>query len=459
MKKPVISASPSPGPANPHHRWQVLGFLFTVYVVNVIDRTILGILAEPIKKEFGLSDTAFGLLGGLAFAAFYAVMGIPLARLADRWIRRHLLLMCLVAWSVMCMVCGLAQSYAQLLFARIGVAIGEAGATPASHSMISDLFAPGERATALAIFSVATTVGTVGGLMLGAYVNEIYGWRMAFIAAGAPGLLLAAVGHFWLKEPVRGASDAPSSAAVSIGSLPASQVIKHLMVEQKTYRYLAFATAMHAFAGAGISLWLPAFLMRSHDMKSTEIAAVLGVVGVSATAVGILAGGVLTDRMARKWGQRWYLWLPAIGNIVAVPLTILAFAYPEPRVALAIYLIPAALGYLYLGPAFALAQNLVPQNMRAMASTIILFLAVLIGQGGGPLFVGWVSDWLSQRAGIGGDSLRYALMAGQLFNVVSAILYFRAARYLGDAGAHGLAREPEREAATQRSGEQSAAEP
>ena len=406
-------------------RWYAFSILFVIYVANFVDRSILGILNQPIKEDLGLTDTELGFLNGLAFAVFYTVMGLPLARLADRWVRRHLLIICLVAWSVMTMLSGIALVYWHLVLARIGVAIGEAGATPASHSMISDLFAPEQRTSVLSMYSGAAAVGVFIGMLLGGYIADEYGWRWAFIVVGAPGLILAIIAHITLKEPSRGATD-PQKTNVQDDAPKIGEILRHLFVDSKSFRYMAIAASLHNFASVGIMTWLPAFLVRSHGLSYTEIGVWLAGLSLFGSLVGVVGGGILSEYLGRR-DVRWFLWVPGIASLLSVPFAAFSLLYFDHRVALMVYLVPAMLGHVFLGPAYGMAQNLVGSRMRAFAATVLLFMGVLIGQGMGPQFVGILSDVIQAHSSVGEDSLRYALLAALSFSIIATFFYIVAA--------------------------------
>ncbi len=214
------------------YRWYVLSVLVVVYIFNFIDRSILGILLEPIKQDLGASDTAMGFLGGIAFAAFYTILGIPIARMADKGVRRNVIVVCLTIWSVATALCGLAQNFVQLLFARMGVAVGEAGGSPPSHSMISDLFPADKRATALAIYALGIPIGSMIGNLGGGWINEWFDWRTAFFVVGLPGVALALFVRFTVREPPRGVAE---GIDVKQEAPPLMAVLKHLW-ELKSFR-------------------------------------------------------------------------------------------------------------------------------------------------------------------------------------------------------------------------------
>ena len=405
--------------------WYALSVLLLVYVFNFLDRSILGILAQPIKEDLGLSDTQMGFLGGIAFALFYTLMGIPIARLADRTVRKTLLAICLALWSGMTVLCGFATSFAYLLLARIGVSIGEAGGSPPSHSMISDLFPEHKRATALAIYALGIPIGAMLGSLVGGTINAEYGWRVAFIAVGAPGLLLALIVQFTLKEPERGASDLIRQKHAE--APPVMDVFSFLW-SQKSFRYLSIGATLHAFVGNGVGYWIPSFLIRSHGLDTATVGLWLFYLGF-AGMVGTFLGGWLCDQLGKR-DERWYLWLPGAATVLAVPFQAFVYLYDNVVTALLVAILPTILGAFYLGPGFALTQRLVGVRMRALAASILLFITNLIGLGLGPQLVGIISDVLLETTSVGVDSLRWSMTSVLILNVISTLLYLVAAKYL-----------------------------
>ena len=413
----------------PVYRWYALGLLFIVYIFNFIDRQILGILAQPIKEDLGLSDTQMGFMGGIAFALFYTFLGIPIARLADRGVRRNILAVCLTIWSGMTALCGLAGSFIQLLACRIGVAVGEAGGSPPSHSMISDIFPADRRATALGIYALGIPVGTMLGNLLGGWINDAFDWRTAFFLVGMPGVGLALLVRFTLREPVRGASDAKpavTEAPKAETALPPVKEVFLALWARKSFRYMAIGGVLHAFVGYGVGYWIPAFFMRTHDFTSTDIGTALFWLGIPGMA-GTFLGGLLGDRFAKR-DVRWYVWLPGLATLISVPFAYYVYTHEDPWFGLWVYAIPTFLGSYYLGPTFSLAQSLVGLRMRALAASILLFILNLIGLGLGPQFVGIMSDVL--RSSYGEGSLQMALVIVLIFNVLSTASYLLAGRTL-----------------------------
>ena len=276
----------------------LLGLLVVVYTFNFIDRQILSILLESIRLDMDLSDTQLGFLTGFSFALFYATLGIPIARIADRSSRGKVIAISLGLWSLMTAVCGLAQNFTHMLFARIGVAVGEAGGSPPAHSLITDYFPPHKRASALAIYATGTPIGILLGLMLGGWLNEAFGWRTAFFVVGAPGVLLAFVVWFTAKEP-----NLRSAATRRDDQVSLKEVFRYLK-GLKSFRYLVIASSLHAFAAYGVLQWTPTFLIRTHGMSTTQLGLYLGLIIGTTGVLGVLAGGFLADRLSHV-DKRW----------------------------------------------------------------------------------------------------------------------------------------------------------
>ena len=418
----------SAGAFSPAYRWYALGLLVVVYVFNFIDRSILGILVEPIKQDLGASDTMMGFLGGIAFATFYTFLGIPIARLADRGSRRNVLAVCLAIWSGATALCGLAGNFFQLLLARIGVAVGEAGGSPPSHSMISDMFPADRRATALAIYALGIPIGTMLGNLGGGWINEAFDWRTAFMVVGLPGVVLALIVRLTLREPPRGLADG-ITLDTSEPPPPVREVFRHLW-SRRSFRFLSIGAALHAFVGYGVGYWIPAMFNRSHGIGSGDMGLALFYLGFASIA-GTFLGGYLGDKLGAR-DARWYVWLPGLATIVSVPFSTMVYLHDAPYVALWVLAIPYVLGAYYLGPTFALTQGMVGLRMRALASSILLFVLNIIGLGLGPQFTGIASDVLAATTDLGADALRWALVISLVFNILSALFYLLAAKTLKD---------------------------
>ncbi|MFK8018795.1 MAG: spinster family MFS transporter [Pseudomonadales bacterium] len=410
----------------PRYTNYVLGALLVVYVFNFIDRQILAILAPAIKAELGLSDTQIGALSGIAFGIFYATLGIPIARLADRFSRVNIIAICLVIWSFMTAISGFANNFVQLLIARVGVAVGEAGGTPPSHSLISDYFPPNKRASALGVYALGIPIGILGGNFLGGWISELYGWRAAFFIVGVPGVLIALLLKFTVKEPPRGHSE---QRHVEIKQVPFSMVLR-TMWGMRSFKYLALGAATQAFAAYGVIAWMPSFLIRAHDMSIANVGMALGVIIGLCGGAGTFLGGVLGDRLGAR-NVKWYMWMPAICFLVALPLSVCVFLSEDLTTTLVLYAIPVFLLNVYTAPTLAMTQNLAPLAMRAAASALLFFIMNLIGLALGPTVVGILSDVLQNNWQINAvESLRWALIVCNCAYFLSVLYYFLAARTL-----------------------------
>ncbi len=406
------------------YRNYVLVMLTLVYVFNFIDRQLLVILQESIKKELHLSDTQLGILSGFTFAIFYVTMGVPIARFADKANRRNIVALSLGGWSLMTACCGLAKNFIQLLLARIGVGIGEAGGSPPAHAMISDYFPSQKRATALAFYSSGIYVGVLIGFLMGGYLNQNLGWRTAFFVLGIPGIIFSFLFYASVKEPRRGATDGDALPAPQTHSF--TQVLK-VLYAKKTFVYLCLATALHVFCIYGLINWAPSFLQRLHGMKSSETGSLLGPIFGIGGAIGSFAGGFLTDRFGKK-DKRWYLKTPAYAIIISIPCAAGALFLQNTFLSATCLGLCASLHSMYLGPSISVAHSLVPASMRSLTSAILFFVLNLIGLGFGPLVVGMVSDLLAPSLGV--ESLRWAMSIILIVSVASTALFFVAAKKL-----------------------------
>ena len=404
---PLDSTESSPKIDNPYlsnkTRNYALGLLTVGYCFNFIDRQLLSILQEAIKADLGLSDGQLGLLTGFAFAMFYVSAGIPIARWADRGNRRNIVAYAIGIWSFMTAISGLAQNYLQLFLARIGVGIGEAGGSPPSHSIISDIFPPEKRATAISIYSTGVNIGILFGFLFGGWLNEFFGWRVAFAVVGAPGVVIALVIRYTLKEPIRGLSE---GRVVNTAVAPLGDVLG-LLWSRRSFRHMAIAAGLNAFAAYGTVNWQASFFIRSHEMGTGELGTWLALSSGLLGAIGILGGGMIADKLAPR-DKRWYLWVPAIVGFIGVPFFITVFLTESKYTALILSCIPGLLINVYLGNSIATAHALVGARMRAMASAILFFILNLIGLGMGPSAVGVLSDYLEPTYGV--ESLRYAMV-------------------------------------------------
>ncbi len=434
---------------SPAYRYYALAVLVIGYVVNFVDRQILAVLLEPIRKDLLFNDFQLGLLGGLAFAVFYATLGIPIAMLADRKSRVKILAAAMAIWSIMTALCGLATNFFWLLLARIGVGVGEAGASPPSHSLISDYFPVSTRATALSIYALGIPIGSWIGTTVGGWGADNLGWRTTFFLVGLPGLLVAALVVLTLREPPRGMSDLapnpepesdnpPQSDAAETADVTAAnnaasdaprwQEVFAYLWGKRSFRHLSIAAGLHAFVSYGATNWNPSFLNRIHDLSYTETGYWLGLVYFIG-AIGTFLGGFLGDQISDKTGEkRWYFWIPAASLIAMVPLQLWAYLDSDAMTAIAVLFPISILSGMYLGPSFAMTQGLVTLRMRAVAAAILLFVLNLIGMGLGPTLVGVLSDVLMPATGE--NSIRYALCVSVVLNAWSAVHFLIGARTL-----------------------------
>ncbi|MEC7996099.1 MAG: MFS transporter [Pseudomonadota bacterium] len=384
-------------------RYYAVGLLTVVYTFNFIDRQLLSILQESIKADLLLSDQQLGLLTGIAFAMFYVTAGIPIARWADRGNRRNIVALAIGVWSFMTAISGLVQNYVQLLLARMGVGVGEAGGSPPAHSIISDIFPPERRASALAFYSMGVNIGILFGFLAGGWLNEIFDWRTAFFVVGAPGLIIALIVRYTLREPIRGLSE---QRQVETQTVPFSNVL-NLLMSRPAFKHMAFGAALNAFAGYSTSSWTASFMIRSHGMSTGELGTWLAMIMGFGGAVGVFAGGVIAERLARK-DVRWYMWLPALTGLICVPFMVANYMVAGAYTALIVSIIPGILFNVYLGNTLAMTHGLVGLRMRALASAILFFILNLIGLGLGPWVIGLLSDQLAPT--LGQESLRHAML-------------------------------------------------
>ncbi|MFL2838232.1 MAG: spinster family MFS transporter [Pseudohongiellaceae bacterium] len=401
-------AQPLPELENPYastaRRNYVLVVLTLVYTFNFIDRQLLSILQEAIKLDLSLSDAQLGLLTGFAFAMFYVTAGIPIARLADRSNRRNIVAVSVGLWSFMTAISGFVQNYLQLLLARVGVGVGEAGGSPPSHSIVSDIFPKMQRASALAFYSTGVNLGILFGFLFGGWLNEFFGWRVAFMVVGVPGIMLAILVRTTVREPVRGLVE---NKQASDKLVPFKDVIT-LLWQRKTFRHMALACGLNAFAGYGTVNWLASFFIRTHEMSTGELGTWLALSTGLFGAIGVLIGGILGDKLG-GWDKRWYTWIPGLATIMVVPFMIIVLLTDNQYVALVCVFIPGTLQNVYLGNSIATTHNLVGLRWRSTASAILFFILNVIGLGMGPFAVGLLSDFLAPT--LGAESLRYSMLA------------------------------------------------
>jgi predicted MFS family arabinose efflux permease len=420
-----MSASQPPGDAeySTGYKRFVLVMLTIVYAFNFIDRQILVILQEPIKQDMGLSDAQLGLLSGFTFAVIYVTAGIPIAYWADRGNRRNIVALALAVWSGMTALSGFVQNYTQLLLARLGVGLGEAGGSPPAHSMISDYFPPQQRGTALSFYSTGIYIGILLGFAFGGVIADAFGWRMAFLVVGIPGVLFAVVLRFTVQEPRRGRWDESADAL----HRPSLKETLALLRQRPSFWYIALGCALTSYVSYGNGNFFPSFLIRTHGMGLAEVGLVLALVSGVTGAIGTFLGGYLADRLGAR-DKRWYLWVPLFGGLLGFLPYFYVLLGESTAGILATLVFVNIVTTVYLGPSIAISHALVPPAMRALTSAILFFVLNMIGLGLGPLLTGLLSDLL--QPAYGDESLRYAMVITALIGSLGMLLFYLGARRL-----------------------------
>ena len=396
--QPTAPATPRPVYSE-NYRRLVLFLLVTAYTLNFIDRTIIATLGQPIKEALKISDTQLGLLGGLYFALLYTFLGIPIARFAERFSRVNIITGAIVIWSAFTALCGTAGGFAQLAAYRFGVGIGEAGLSPPAHSLISDYYEPKKRASALSVYSFGIPLGTMIGAIAASQIAKAYGWRVAFMIVGLPGVAVAIALKALVKEPARGHSEAAGFVAAvkpkaSLGGEFAElwAVVKLLFGKWPIFNMVMGITLV-SFAGYGGGQFVqPYFLRNFHQLDIAAVGLIVGLAAGFSQGIGTLIGGPITDAMSKRLSPRWYALVPAIGVSLAYPFVVGIYTAATWQTAAAFMLVPGILAYVYLAPTFGVIQNMAPTHQRATAAAIMLFFLNLIALGGGPPFTGWVID-------------------------------------------------------------------
>lgn len=441
-----MSASDRAAPAAGWRAHLSLTLLALVYVFSFIDRNVIAIVIEPIKLEFGASDTVMGLLTGIAFALLYAMLGVPLGRMADRGAnRRNMVAVCCGLWSLATMACGMAHQFWQLLLARMTVAIGEAGGMAPSVSMVADLYPRERRSLAMSLFMMGPHLGLLVAMVLGGWLAQTYGWRVTFLAFGAPGLLLAVLLRL-TREPQRGAQDAPGTT-----DGPDASLWQQLgtLVAIRGFALLCLACGLAGMAGYGYGIWAPTFLLRSHGLGMAEAGLLFGIASGLSAAAGALFSGWYCDRLCRQ-DTRWQLGMPLLGVLISIPMGIAFVLWPatgawqlgELRVPHAM-LFAAGFGFFnswWPSLAYAATSHMLNAHQRALGAALLNLGITLLGAGFGPLLSGILSDAFT--ASMGPDGLRYALASILCLLLVTALLlaiaiphYQQRTRAMGDAQA------------------------
>ncbi|HWN85591.1 MAG TPA: MFS transporter [Vicinamibacterales bacterium] len=435
MPTPATVAPPAATPAaegllgKPWYWCYVLLALTICYIVNVMDRSqILAASLQAIKAEFGATDFQLGLLSGIPFALFYSILGIPIAALADRWSRMNVLALAVATWSGMTALCGLAVNFPMLFAARVGTAIGEAGGSPPSHSLISDYFPRSWRGTAFSAYALAVPVGTALGAFMGGWGNQTLGWRNTFILVGLPGILLALAVRFTVREPPRGMADGLAAQKAATMQAPRLTEVLSYLWARRSFRHLSLAAALHSVVWYSSGAFNNAFLQRSHALSTYEAGVWISILALIA-GFGTFLGGFACDRLSVRFNdRRWYLWVPGIATLLCVPFQFLAYLSPSLSTTLPSFVGLMFMAAVFFGPSFAMTQALATVRMRSVATSLLLFIQTLIGNGLGPSTTGFISDLLGPS--LRGDSLRYALVIIGVVNIWAALHYAWAARTL-----------------------------
>jgi MFS family permease len=428
VESSVPGAPAAAPPARAGYRNLVLALLLAAYTFNFIDRTIVATIGQAIKVDLKLTDTQLGLLGGLSFAVFYTVLGLPIARLAERFNRVSIIAAALVVWSGFTMACGAAANFTALLALRVGVGVGEAGCSPPAHSLISDYFEPKRRASALSVYAFGIPLGAMIGSVAGGWLAKSFGWRVAFMAVGAPGLILAVVLKLMVREPPRGGAEAverpigaedvaahvepdgPGWLRREIGELLA---VAGQLFGSWPVLNMVLGITLTSIGGYGVGQFSAPYFIRAFGLDYATVGLIFGLIGGFSSGLGTLAGGLVSDRVSR-YGARWYALTPAIGLAIATPIYLLAYTRPDWRVAALILLVPGIFHYTDLGPTFGVVQNVVEPRRRATATAVLFLFLNIIALGGGPLLTGWLIDHFAQArfAGAGGQAFIHACPGG-----------------------------------------------
>jgi predicted MFS family arabinose efflux permease len=418
-------------------RHGALLLFLVVSIINLIDRQMMGVVLEPVKKEFGVSDLAMGLLTGLAFALVYCVFALPLGRFADRTNRRGLIAWSCAAWSAMTLLCGFATNYWSLALGRVGVAIGEAGSASASLTVVADLYPPRQRARALAVFTLGSPIGTLIGLSVGAWIAYYHGWRAAFVWMAVPGFVAALLVRLFAFEPRRGGSEPGAALGTSAGATAPEplRVVLRDAWRSSAFVRIVISGALLGFSGYAFGIWSTAFLVRCHGLTLKDAGAIMGLAAGPGAILGTLSSGWLTDRLAAR-DARWQLGVPVIGALLAFPLAVAFVLYPSgnpwvwgglvvPRVSVFVLAV-SIFGMWWMAPSYAAITHIMRPDRRATTISIYNFGVTAIGAGCGPLAVGALSDALTPT--LGENALRWAMVGGASGYLLAGLVLIGAVR-------------------------------
>ncbi len=395
------AAAPARAEYSAAYRRTVAVLVMLAYTSNSADRTLIGIIGQPMKEDLGLTDTQLGLLGGLAFASLYAFSGLPVARLAERISRVRIITIATTCWSLLTACLGAAHGFVQLLLIRTGVGVFESGCTPPAHSLLSDYFGPSRRTTALSFYSCGISLGYIVSAVVGGYVALHFGWRAACVAVGLPGVAVAFAIGWIVREPPRGNADpampgggaralAPGAGGIRSELREFREVARTLLFRRPIGHIVAGVT-IATFAAQGSYLFVPAYFKRAFDLDYGTIGLVMALAGGVSVAIGLLAGGAVTDWLGAR-APRWYAIAPALGLLACTPIYVAAFLQTDWAASAWLIGIAAFFQYVSFGPTFGIVQNVVGPHRRATATALIYILLNIIGLGLGTVFTGWLID-------------------------------------------------------------------
>ena len=417
--------------ASPAARYALV-MLTIIYTLNFLDRTVINILIDPIKRDYHLSDTEMGLITGFGFVLMYSLLAAPVARWADRGNRRSILTGGLIIWSGMTALAGIACNAIQLTLARFGVGIGEAAGTAPSASIISDLFPGDQRAMAMSVYQLGPVFGGFLGAFIGGWINQYYGWHRAFLVAGLPGLLVALIFCFTVKEPVRGGSEATK---VNTEQQPVGETLRFIF-SQKSYILLLIGFSFTTYIQFGFGNWTAPFLGRIRHLNSAQIGTYLGTVRGVAGLFGTLIGGYLTDWFGQR-DPRWRLYVPAICSMLACPGALLFLFSPSPVLSLAGFAIISAASPVHVGPIISVSHSIVKVGMRTFSTSLLYLISEIFGLGLGPYFIGAFNDHYAKQLGV--NVIRYSMSTAAAATLIGGIFFIIAAQFLKEDTSRTLA--------------------